>query len=163
MVVTTSRTTVDVPHVVVESKKPFDDVKAALEALIPPLDEEIPKLSAAGKTEALKQRLDAGPELSIFHKRDHGAILQLYGKPKNAVQYEIGNPLTASSMTRYDLAAALYAPLRVVLYENDNGGSRFEYDLPSALFGQFGDERITEVARGLDAALARALAAAAGS
>jgi hypothetical protein len=32
----------------------------------------------------------------------------------------------------------------------DDGDSRFEYDLPSSLFGQFGDDRINEVARGLD-------------
>jgi hypothetical protein len=44
----------------------------------------------------------------------------------------------------------------------DDGGSRFEYDLPSSLSGQFGDERITEVARELDVALGRALSAAAG-
>lgn len=113
-------------------------------------------------TDRLKQRLEAAPELSIFLTRDHGALLRLYGRARNAVQYEIGNPLTASTMTRYDLAAALYAPLRVVVYEKDGGGSRIEYDLPSTLFGQFGDERITEVGRGLDVALARALSAAAG-
>jgi hypothetical protein len=33
--------------------------------------------------------------------------------------------------------------------------------MPS-LFGQFGDERITEVARGVDVALGRALSSAAG-
>jgi len=30
-----------------------------------------------------------------------------------AIQYEIGNPLTAERMTRHVLAAGLYAPLRV--------------------------------------------------
>ncbi|MGA9946557.1 MAG: DUF302 domain-containing protein, partial [Candidatus Cybelea sp.] len=102
------------------------------------------------------------PELSILLIRDHGGLLGIYALVRKAVQYEIGNPFTASTMTRHSLAAALYAPLRVVLYEKDDGGSRFEYDLPSSLFGQFGDERITEVARGLDVALGRALSAAAG-
>ena len=78
------------------------------------------------------------------------------------MQYEIGNPFTASKMTRHSLGAANYAPLRVVVFETDAGDSRFEYDLPSSLFGQFGDERVTEVARGLDVALGRALSAAAG-
>jgi hypothetical protein len=41
----------------------------------------------------------------------------------------------------------------VVLYENDKGGSVFEYDRSSSLFGQFHDEQISAVARGLDAAL----------
>ena len=33
----------------------------------------------------------------------------------------------------------------------------FEYDKPSSFFGQFGDERVTEVGRYLDAALEAAL------
>lgn len=157
-----SRRTVDVSHVVIESTKPFDDVRHSLEASIAHLDEEIPVLLDDGMTDRLRQRLEAAPELSIFIERNHGALLQLYGKARNAIQYEIGNPLTASTMTRYGLAAGLYAPLRVILYENDDGGSCIEYDLPSSLFGQFDDERITEVARGLDVALGRALASAAG-
>jgi uncharacterized protein (DUF302 family) len=37
------------------------------------------------------------------------------------MQYEIGNPLTAERMTRHALAAGLYAPLRVMLYEDESG------------------------------------------
>jgi hypothetical protein len=60
-------------------------------------------------------------------------------------------------MTQHRMAAALYAPLRVLLYENETGRAVFEYDRPSSLFGQFGDERVTAVARELDASLERAL------
>ena len=162
MSVAMSRQTIEVSHVITDSAKPFDDVRAALEALIQPIDPEIPALLADGITDRLKQHLEAAPELSIFLSRDHGGLLGVYGQARRAVQYEIGNPLTASTMTRYDLAATLYAPLRIVLYEKDDGGSRFEYDLPSSLFGQFDDERITEVARGLDVALGRAVSSAAG-
>jgi hypothetical protein len=73
------------------------------------------------------------------------------------LQYEIGNPLTASKMTRYRLSAALYAPLRLVLFEDEQGRGVFEYDGPSSFFGQFGDERVTEVGRYLDVALDAAL------
>jgi hypothetical protein len=118
-------------------------------------------LLEGGLTDRLKQRLEAAPELSIFLTRDHGMLLGIYGSPRHAVQYEIGNPLTASTMTRYKLAAANYAPLRAVVFEIDGGGTRIEYDLPSSLFGQFGDERVTEVGRGLDIALKRALCTAA--
>jgi hypothetical protein len=64
-------------------------------------------------------------------------------------------------MTRHRLSAALYAPIRVVLYENETGHGVFEYDQPSTTFGQFGDKEVTAVALGLDAALARVLVAAA--
>lgn len=162
MSVSMSRKTIEIAHVVIESEKPSVQVRASLENLLPVIDKEIPLLLGDGNTDRLKQRLEAAPELSIFLKRDHGALLGLYGQARDAVQYEIGNPLTASTMTRHVLSAALYAPLRVVIYEKEDGGSRIEYDLPSSLFGQFGDERVTEVARGLDVALGRALSAAAG-
>ena len=157
-----SRRTIEVTHVVIESQKAAADVRASLETVIPPIDEEIPLLLSDGVTDRLKQRLEAAPELSIFLKRDHGVLVGMYGKVRDAVQYDIGNPLTASRMTRYQLAAGLYAPLRVIIYEKADGGSCVEYDLPSSLFGQFGDDRVTEVAHGLDVALSRALSLAAG-
>jgi uncharacterized protein (DUF302 family) len=64
-------------------------------------------------------------------------------------------------MTQHELPASLYAPLRVVLYENEDGHAVFEYDHPSSLFGQFEDERVTAVARELDAKLESALIKAA--
>ena len=65
-------------------------------------------------------------------------------------------------MTRHQLAAALYAPLRVVLFEDEHGRGVFEYDKPSSCFGQYGDARVTEVGRYLDAALEEVLRNAAG-
>src|ERR1700678_612746 len=162
MSVSMSRRMVEIAHVVIDSDKPSAAFRASLERLVPAIDKEIAVLVSDGVTDRLKQRLEAAPELSIFLKRDHGVLVGLYGKVRDAVQYEIGNPLTASTMTRYQLAAGLYAPLRVIVYEKDDGGSCIEYDLPSSLFGQFGDDRVTEVARGLDVALGRALSSAAG-
>jgi hypothetical protein len=48
-----------------------------------------------------------------------------------------------------------------VLYENEAGRAIFQYDRPPSLFGQFGDERVTAVARELDASLERVLVKAA--
>jgi hypothetical protein len=41
----------------------------------------------------------------------------------------------------------------VVLFEDEEGRGIFEYDKPSSFFGQYGDERVTEVGRYLDATL----------
>ena len=87
------------------------------------------------RTTAPERKLERGPELSIFNSRDHGGLLQIAGQPRKAVQYDIGNPLTASRMSQHQLPASLYAPLRVVLYENEAGCATFEYDRPSSLFG----------------------------
>jgi hypothetical protein len=156
-----TKQTVAVEHIRIESAKSFADVRAALERSVPPLDPGLVKALADGDVERADREKEEGPELSIFQVRDHGALLKITGKARNAFQYDIGNPVTASLMTRYRPSAALYAPIRVLLYENDAGHGVFEYDQPSTTFGQFGDERVTAVARGLDAALARALLGAA--
>ena len=62
----------------------------------------------------------------------------------------VGNPLIAVEMTRHVIGAGLYAPLRVLIYEAEDGKTRIEYDKPSSLFGQFGDERVSRVAASLD-------------
>jgi hypothetical protein len=128
---------------------------------VPQLDPTLVRALADGDFERANCEKEQGPELSIFEVRDHGALLAITGKARNALQYEIGNPVTASLMTRHQLSAALYAPIRVVLFENDAGRGVFEYDQPSTKFGQLGDQRVTDVARGLDAALAHALLGAA--
>ena len=153
--------TVQVEHVRIKSTKPFSEVKAALETSVPQLDTGIFGLLQRGESERARRELEQGPQLSIFNSRDHGGLLQITGQPRKAVQYDIGNPLTATRMTQHRLPASLYAPLRVVLYENEAGHATFEYDRPSSLFGQFGDERVTAVARELDASLKGVLVKAA--
>ncbi len=151
---------IQVEHVKIDSTKTFEKVEAALESAVPQLDPAIAVALSNGEGERAKE-LERGSELFIFLKRDHGVLLRSAGQTRNALQYEIGNPVTASMMTRYQLPAALYAPLRVVLYENATGGATFEYDKPSTLFGQFGDEQVTAVARKLDVELEGALRRAA--
>jgi hypothetical protein len=48
-----------------------------------------------------RKKLEGVPELWIFNRRDHGGLLQITGQPGKAVQYDIGNPLTASRMTQH--------------------------------------------------------------
>ena len=156
----TVRLQIQVEHIQIEVAKPFADVKAALEDLVPPLDPAISEALRQGDIGRAKEALQRGPELAIFSARDHGGLLRTAGLSGKAVQYEIGNPLTATRMTQHQLPASLYAPLRVVLYENEAGHAVFEYDRPSSLFGQFEDERVTAVARELDASLERVLAQA---
>ena len=156
-----SRQIIQIEHVRIESTKSFAEVKRALESSVPQLDMGIFGLLQRAETGRARSELERGPELSIFNSRDHGGLLQITGQPRKAVQYDIGNPLTATRMTQHQLPASLYAPLRIVLYENEAGCATFEYDRPSSLFGQLGDERVTAVARGLDASLEGVLTKAA--
>ena len=81
-------------------------VEAALDAGIPQLDPAIGAALTNGEEERAKE-LERGAELVIFLKRDHGALLQITGRPRKALQYEIGNAITATRMTRHQIPAAL--------------------------------------------------------
>jgi hypothetical protein len=151
-----TRRTFQVEHIKIETTKNFAEVEAAFEAGLPKLDPAMVKAMAAGDEQQVAE-LEHGNPLFIFLKRDHGALLQIVGRPRRALQYDIGNPDTASKMTRHRLSAGLYAPLCVILYEDENGDAVFEYDKPSSLFGQFDDDAVTAVARGLDDALEGAI------
>jgi uncharacterized protein (DUF302 family) len=98
----------------------------------------------------------------LFGTQNHGALLRLAGQNREAVQYVVGNPLIALQMTQHDVRAGLYAPLRVLIYENAEGKACVEYDRPSSLFGQFGDDRITPTAAMLDKKLEALVASAIG-
>jgi uncharacterized protein (DUF302 family) len=145
--------TIVVEHIRISSGRSFAEVRRKLEGTVPKLDTGIAEALRSGDQKRAKDYEENGPKLSIFGERDHGALLQIAGSRRNAVQYEIGNPLTASKMTRHQLPAALYAPLRMVLFEDEQGKGIFEYDKPSSFFGQYGDERVTEVGRYLDVTL----------
>jgi uncharacterized protein (DUF302 family) len=151
---------ISVEHVEIHSAKPFDEVVKVLEATVKPLDPNLREAMAKGDVEAAEKIVGKEP-LFIFSKRDHGAILRIAGQSRKAIQYEIGNPMTATEMTRHRIEASLYAPLRVTLYENESSGCTFAYDQPSSLFGQFDDGRVTAVAQGLDQELKAVLLRAA--
>ena len=157
---TVTRRVLQVEHITIKTPKKFAEVEEALERNVPQLDPAIATALAKGD-EQRAMELERGAPLFIFLKRDHGILLQVTGRPRKALQYEIGNPHTASKMTRHRLGAGLYAPLRVILYEDERGGSTFEYDRPSSLFSRYGDEQVTEVGRYLDATLEAVLRKAA--
>jgi uncharacterized protein (DUF302 family) len=148
--INTSVEKITVGHVAIRSSKSFNAVRAALEALIPRLDDGFLTLLRFGLVDRARQELEAAATLSIFGTRDHGALLAIAGLKRQAIQYDIGNPLTASMMTRHKISAGLYAPIRVLLRESPEGEVAFEYDRPISIFGQFGDERVDSVDRKLD-------------
>ncbi len=148
-----SKQTISVEHVTIRSSKSFDAVKTKLESLLPRIDDGIFTLLRYGEAERALRELEASPPIMIFGLRNHGALLAIAGLRRRAVQYDIGNPLTASKMTRHQLSAGLYAPIRVLLREDSEGGVAFEYDRPASVFGQFGDEEVDRVARQLDSNL----------
>jgi len=152
-----------VEHRALQCARPFDEVHRALIDSVPALKREVSEILVRREKEKVAVARRDWPKLWLFLVRNHGELTAVDGRNFKGMQYEIGNPLTAERMTRYALAAGLYAPLRVMLYEDESGKAIFEYDLPSSLFAQFGDERVTQVGRELDAELETVLQAASGA
>ena len=157
-----SRFTVD--HVRRETYKPFEEVTKTFERQLGTFDAGVSKAATeGGDPEAAKAKIETmvGPSgFMLFGTNDHGALLRIVGQKRKAIQYVVGNPLFALQMTQHDIRASLYAPLRVLIYENEEGKTCLEYDKPSSLFGQFGNADITAIATMLDHKLEALVSAA---
>ena len=151
-----------VDHVRRTTDKPFGDVTTAFERQLGRFEPGVYQaLAAGGDAEGARIEAMAGPSgFMLFGTNDHGSLLRLAGQKRKAIQYVVGNPLFALQMTQHDIRASLYAPLRVLLYENEQGKTCVEYDKPSSLFGQFGNAKVTEVATMLDRKLEQLVAQA---
>jgi uncharacterized protein (DUF302 family) len=144
-----------VDHVSAESDIGFAEVTNSFEQQLGKFDPKVVEsLSARSpNTENAKSTIEkmAGESgFMLFGTVNHGLLPSIFRKNRKAMQYVIGNPLIAVQMTQHNLAAGLYAPLRVLIYESDRGKTRVEYDKPSPLFGLFGDNKIFLVANMLD-------------
>jgi hypothetical protein len=96
--------TIAVEHIKISSERSFEEVRRRLEATLPKLDASIAETLRRGDQKRAAEYEKSGPKLSIFEERDHGSLLETFGGRRKALQYEIGNPLTASKMTRYQLS-----------------------------------------------------------
>jgi len=152
------RKNITVQHISINAKSGFDLITKNLENALGKLDlKVIAKLREDPKfvEKKIKSDMQGAEDLILFGSFDHGALLGVSGKSGHAMQYVIGNPLIANLMTQHDMRAGLYAPLRVLIFENPDKSVQIEYDLPSSLFGQFGIREIDEVAVSLDQKIER--------
>jgi uncharacterized protein (DUF302 family) len=142
-------------HINYKSSKPFDAVTAAIENQLGRFDAEVfgaamKDVSNPAEVESKVHAMEGSSGFMLFAMRDHGQLLSLKGKKEFARQYEIGNPLFAVEMTKEDLRAGEYAPLRIYVYVGEDKLTHVDYDLPSTVFGRFKSAQVDNVAKGLD-------------
>ena len=161
-------TPISVEHVVVASKRPYQQVIDALEACLGPVvnwDAMLHQLiDAKVSWEQLTQECEKqiGPSgLTLFYKVEH-PYLPLLGKSSRVTQYTIGNPLLASHMTRLEPEAALYAPLKLVVYQDEESRTFVAYDNFASLQSQYHNEEISRTAQEVQHKLAALVAEATG-
>ncbi|MEP9369695.1 DUF302 domain-containing protein [Xanthobacter sp. VNH20] len=118
-------------HIKVITPRAYKDVKADIEKL-GRLD-ELRQFIRSNDVESLRagaKRIAGEDGLAIHYIALHGDLLALKGEKRELITYYIGNIVSATDMTNIDPAAGLYAPLRVVVYANKEGGT-----WPSARLG----------------------------
>lgn len=113
-------------RVVVESKKSFDDVTKAVTTLV------------------------ARNGMMVMAEVDQGKMLSMTGFKLQARLFLVGNPTVGKELFSQNRAVGLYVPLRVSVYADGDGRTYIEYDKPSTLLAQFGDEKIGMVGKMLD-------------
>jgi uncharacterized protein (DUF302 family) len=93
---------------------------------------------------------NAPNELMVYAKIDATPLLGVAGHDVKAVEYLLGNHVIAETMFRHDPKALLYAPLRLLVYSDDDGNAVFSMIRPSSAFGSLGIAEVTEVGLSLD-------------
>jgi uncharacterized protein (DUF302 family) len=165
-------TTFTIEHTVVASERSFEQVIQALEGQLGRTGdwETTAAQSVAAPTPISWAEMTRSVEALIgtsgfttFSKVNHTALLSMAGKPGRAYQYAVGNPLLAVQMTSALPEVALYAPLRVVVYEDHEGRTFVAYDRFSSQLAQYQHEEIASVAQLVEQRLEALVAEAVGS
>lgn len=145
--------TISIEHVVVESDLTYEAVTSVLESRLGNFQDIGDLRSKLGAGRVSQEKIAevveklAGPSgLGLFHKVDHGEFLTAAGTPIRVRQYAIGNPVLAAKMIVHTPGVALYAPLRLAVYENSAGRTSVAYDRFSNLIAQFGNSEALSVA-----------------
>ena len=141
-----------------DSAKSYDDVIRALLAEIG--DKPVPISDIAigfDSWESYEREVasHAGPSgFMLFGQFDHGAWLERAGIRRKALRVILGNPLIAITMMRHDVTAGLFAPVELLITEEQDGASALTYVLPSSLMVVEANEPLLAAAEALDAKLA---------
>ncbi|AEV76741.1 hypothetical protein MycrhN_6283 [Mycolicibacterium rhodesiae NBB3] len=94
----------------------------------------------------------------LFGSFNHGGWIAKAGIHRKVLRLVIGNPLIAITMISHDVTAGLFAPVELLLTEEENDTSALTYVVPSSLMVVEPNPPLLSAAQALDAKLA-ALAA----
>ena len=91
----------------------------------------------------------------LFAQFDHGAWIKKAGIDRKVLRVVIGNPLIAITMLRHDVTAGLFAPVELLITEEEDGpAAPLTYVVPSSLMVVEPNEPLRAAAMALDAKLA---------
>lgn len=141
-----------------DSAKSYDELVAALLADIGekpvPID-EFPKAFDSWESYQQEVQTYVGPSgFMLFGLFNHGGWINKAGIDRKLLRVILGNPLIAITMLRHDVTAGLFAPVELLLLEEDDGRSSLTYVKPSSLMVVQPNPELLGAAEQLDAKLA---------
>ena len=140
-----------------ESDKSFDEVLSALLLDVgdkPLLINEVADNSESWDSYRKEIESHVGPSgFSLFTAIDHGAWIKKVGIQRKVLRLIIGNPTIAITMLRHDLTAGLFAPVELILVEEDDGRCSLTYVRPSSLMVIEKNDALLDAAKQLDSKL----------
>jgi uncharacterized protein (DUF302 family) len=140
------------------STKSFDDLVDAVLAdvgHVPVLIDAIAKQFSSWESYEDEVQTHVGPSgFMLFAAFDHGGWIGKSGIQRKVLRLVIGNPLIAITMLRHDVTAGLFAPVELLLADEEGGTSSLTYVVPSTLMVVEPNPPLLSAARDLDAKLA---------
>ena len=142
----------------------FDDVLSSLRKHVghTTIGEVIQQGAGGATREEFEKRVEAlagDSGFMLFLEVKHSEWLRTFGINRKVIRWVFGNPIIAHTMIRHDITAALFAPVELLLYENESGGgSTILYDLPSSFMVLDENPPLLKAAKALDQKLADLMA-----
>ena len=146
-----------------DSSKSFDELVGALLADVGDTPVQIDDIGARFESwESYEHEVQShvGPSgFMLFALWNHGGWIKKAGIGRKVLRVVIGNPLIAITMLRHDVTAGLFAPVELLLTEEENGRSSLTYVVPSSLMVVEPNPSLRAAALELDAKLSAVAAA----
>ncbi|WP_432840993.1 DUF302 domain-containing protein [Dactylosporangium sp. CA-092794] len=133
---------------------PYDDFVNRFEHAAPAFDpgpfERIAEHGGGWDEVRAAVAANAPNEMIRYARIDVTPLLRPAGHATRSTEYLTGNHVIAESMFRHDPRALLYAPLRMLVYSDDDGNAVFSMHRPSDEFASLGIPAVAEVGEELD-------------
>jgi uncharacterized protein (DUF302 family) len=172
-----TETTFNLTRREIKTKRPFEDVVAAIEARAPVvvletnhqlLGRDTIDAIGAGHLDSaeLRRRVEArlgSSGFMLLMKIEHDLLMGNLGRKHRSVQYAIGNPLIAKDVSDAAPKVCLYTPLRLAVMEDESDGSTWVlFDSPESLMGSFGSAAAQKIGTSLNQRIATLIESAVG-
>jgi uncharacterized protein (DUF302 family) len=139
-----------------QSPLSFDRVLSNLRARVgeTTVDNIVALSNEADSREAFEEKVQkfvGASGFMLFAQFDHGGWITKFGLKRRIIRWVLGNPLIAITMMRHDLTVGLFAPVELLLTEDDDGaGCTVIYVRPSSLIAIAKNAELLKAAESLD-------------